>query len=81
MLRNAYNKKRWGRERQQGSEYSNIRCNVQSADPYHEESEEEPLPKSTNAKFLCNILGVKAIQFLIDIDERYLKSHEEEKRC
>ena len=45
--------------------------------PYSEESDHVPLPNSTNAKFLCNIPGD---QFLIEIDERTQKSHEEAKR-
>ena len=50
------------------------------ADPYHEESDKEPLPNSINAKFLHNMPGIKSIKFLIEIDERTLKFYNEEKR-
>ena len=49
-------------------------------DPHREESDKVPLPNSTHGKFLHNMPGVKSVQFLIEMDERTLKSHEEEKR-
>ena len=39
-------------------------------DPYREESDKEPLPNSTYAKYLHNMPGAKSVQFLFEIDEK-----------